>query len=125
MEKKNVTANIDIRFLRNKFILPKRMDLSARKIHLINYLRNGISAVHFTNGMQGSQLGFKSYNEFLEFQKQIVNQFNENSIKTLETIRDELVPITKVIDRTNLNHYPAAGFIFDAVGNIIYYDARK
>lgn len=99
------------------------MDLTSRKNDLIKFLINGIDEAHFTNGLQGRQLGFKSYNEFMEFQKELVNQYNENSVASLELIRN-MVPMTKVIDRPSMNNYRAAGFVFDAAGNIVYYDSR-
>lgn len=100
------------------------MDLISRKEELIRFLTDGIDEYHFTNGLQGRQLGFKSYNEFIEFQRQIINQYNENSIAMLETIRDTFLPITKVLDQPSMNIYKAAGFVFDVTGNIVYYDAR-
>jgi hypothetical protein len=105
------------------------MDLDSRLIErkndLINFLTTGIDEYHFTNGLEGRQLGFKSYNEFLDFQKRIVEQFNEGSISTIEMIRNELLPITKVIDRPTMNNYKATGFVFDAASNIVYYDSRR
>lgn len=98
--------------------------MDFRKADLIRFLISGIDEYHFTNGFHGIQLGFKSYNEFVDFQKQLINQYNESSIAMLEMIRNTLLPITKVIDRPSMSIYNVTGFVFDVNGNIVYYDAR-
>jgi hypothetical protein len=99
--------------------------MDERKSKLIRFLVNGIDEAKFNNGLQGRQLGFKSYNDFVRYQTQLVNQFNEDSVTTLEMIRDNLLPVTKIIDRTSMNTYKSAGFIFDISDNIVFYGAQN
>lgn len=100
------------------------MDVISRKHELIRFLTTGIDEYHFVNGLNGVQLGFKSYDDFVDFQRQIINNYNEFSISVLELIINTLLPITKVIDRPSMDIYKAAGFVFDAAGNIVYYNSQ-
>jgi hypothetical protein len=101
------------------------MDLISRKHDLINFLTNGVEEFHFTNGLHGQQLGFYSYNDFLNYQKWIIDQFNETSISTLEFIRDTIVPNSRVLDRPTMDIYNIAGFVFDIDGKIVFYNPRQ
>ena len=101
------------------------MDLNLRKKDLVRYLISGIHEASFTRGVSAPHLGFRSYNDFVAYQQNIINQFDENSILTLELIRNNLLPIVKVVDRPSMNTYKAAGFVFDSAANIVFYDASS
>lgn len=100
------------------------MDLTLRKNILLQFLIAGIDESHFTQGLNGLELGFKSYDQFVNYQTQLISQFNEVSISTLEFIINKIVPIAKVVDRPSMNTYSVAGLVFDSSANIVFYDRK-
>lgn len=101
------------------------MDLISRKNELLRFLLSGIDESHFTRGLDDLRFGFKSYNEFVQYQQRIISQSDESNISTLEFIKNTLVPRSKVVDRPSMNAYKIAGFVFDSSGGIVFYDIRS
>lgn len=102
------------------------MDLQQRKQALLNYILEGMDKYAFERGLgfNDEVSGFKSYNEFAQYQLNIINGFNEGSVKTMEFLKDGILPMSEILDEESMTTMDAGRFYFSKDGKIVFVSPR-
>jgi len=66
---------------------------------------------------------FRNYQDFLDTQTQVINQFNEGSLTTAELFR-AAIPMITLLDKEFMNPWEASGFFFTNDGQIVFFHER-
>lgn len=98
-------------------------NLQVRKQNLLNAIIKGVDEYRFNkgkgNGNGRDYLGFPTYQEFANSQLNIVNQFNEDSLNTLELLL-KVIPKTTFNDPGGGRDYDICGIAFDSNSGIVF-----
>lgn len=100
------------------------MSLQTRKNNLIQYIFSHLSEDEFNGGSSDDALGFPNYDEFLQAQQNFINGYNEQSIQTLEFLRDSIIPNINVMDKESMIDFNASGFALNDSGRIVVFNER-
>lgn len=78
----------------------ERGDLKARKEEVLKNLLESLSSVEFSLATEDEPdfLGYTSYQEFVDAQREFVDQMDESQIQTLEFLQTKILPISMIYD---------------------------
>ena len=84
-------------------------------------LFNRISPAMYDFDREDLFLGFRSYQDFLNFQREYLNRLSESQIQLLELLLYEVLPISKHLDAENESVSTGMrNFVFDSEGSIVF-----
>ena len=96
------------------------MNLRQRKDYIINYINEFLDQNEAWFDGPGTTFGFDSYNDFVKYQEQSINNLGEKEIVQLEMLMN-LIPMINLIDMDNMTEQPSAGFIINKNNKISIY----
>lgn len=100
----------------------KEGDLNARREAMINFLLQNMNEYTFNRGLNhwgNDYLGFRSYNEFIEAQRKFVNRMDEGQLRTLEFMKDQMLPESRLLDEEVNSVIKINTFILNVTGKLI------
>lgn len=95
------------------------MDLQVRKQNILNYIMGSIDKEYFDFYSEVS-LKFDSYEEFVKYQTNIVDNANSEQIRTLEFLQKLITPNAEKRRTTNLNFMDKEDMLSNRIYGFIY-----
>ena len=74
--------------------------------------------------MHPKAMGFRTWGQFRDHQRKIIEQSSEASIETLEFLRDKIVPMASTMDKESMVDFEAEGFCFSKDNRIVFFNER-
>jgi hypothetical protein len=97
------------------------MSLPERKRTILNDILENLPREEFERELEnGPVLGFNSYDDFERYQSNTINQFNEISITTLETLDREILPMSISMETNTGTIWRNYGFFFDSYNRLVF-----
>jgi hypothetical protein len=103
------------------------MSISERKEAMIDYILNRMSKYDIKRGLgleEDDVMGFKSYSDFVEFQRSYINDLKEDQLGVIEYLRNHIVPNSKIMDKEYMSTWETDGFCLDSSKNIVFFHER-
>lgn len=72
--------------------------------------------------MNNSSLGFLTYKDFVNYQLVNINNTNEYTIETLEFFKNQILPVSNLMDKESTTQFRASGFAFNSNGRIVLFN---
>lgn len=91
------------------------MNLEQRKEQLLQYVLSSMTEDDFERNRRPNKMGFRTYQEFVDHQRDVISQFDEGSVGIMKFLRDSLIPMTKMVDRETMSRSPISGFCFSNI----------
>lgn len=102
------------------------MDLAARKESLLNFIRSRFDEHDFERAqMLGADIvnTFRTYNDFLNFQRSVIDQFTSESIHSAEFLKN-MIPMIQMVDKESMLPWAASGFAFLPGNRVMIFHER-
>ena len=102
------------------------MELSLRKQNLIRFIYERFDKYEFDRSK--AYVGdvtkyFPTYEAFMNFQTQTIDQFSEKDIDAIEYLIN-LLPMLQLMDKESMIPWPASGFVFAPDLTIVLFHER-
>lgn len=94
--------------------------LLARKRDVLNYILASIDEDDFDDG---ADLGFDDYRDFENYQR-AVDGTDEYTLQTLEFLKNQVAPISNLMDKETMIEFPASGFAFNTRGEFVFVNEK-
>ena len=96
--------------------------------NFLNAILSSMPQARFNNDFQSftgvtspeNFLGFRSYQDFINAQTNIVNGFNQESLRTLQTLLNNIVPISSYLDKGDRTARQITGLVLNSEGRIVF-----
>jgi hypothetical protein len=103
------------------------MSIKERKNGILTFILQQMQKGEFQRGSgnrDGKVMGFCDYQEFVEHQSKTISSINEQTLTTMEWLRDEVIPISLLMDKEYMSDRQASGFCFDSKNRIVLFNER-
>lgn len=98
-------------------------NLQTRKQNVLNTNLQGVNEYFFNkaidNGNRENYLGFSSYQDFVNTQRETINQFDESSLNTMELL-NQIIQTASFSDPGGDTMYNIRTVVFDRDRNMIF-----
>jgi len=102
-------------------------DLQTRKQNFLNSVLQNMPADEFRRGLilgDDTFLGYQSYDDFVNTQVNIINGFNEDGLRTLDVLLNQIVPMSSYLDGESAGLRTIRGLVFDRNNRIVFVERR-
>src|SRR5581483_6250227 len=104
----------------------KYVILDRLKQYILNYIVSNFSEHEFKRGLRLREesgydevLGFKSYKQLIDFQKKYLDLLDENRLRTIVLLIQELLRGVKMMDMENMEDFNVGGIVFNKIGKMV------
>lgn len=101
------------------------MDLKVRRQKILNFIYEHFDELDFDEGKYSREFGldqlikkFKNYNELIQFQRSVVNEFTEENLFSIEFLI-QLLPLLQIMNQKDTILWKIKGFLFAPENQIV------
>ena len=108
--------------------IPGQGDLQQRKQALLEGIVQTLSELSFKRGVRfqddNTFLGFSSYQDFLDFQRDYLRSLDDEQIRVIEFLVQQVFPVATLLDEESETIGDLTGTVFDADGHFVFISPR-